>query len=94
LGIGRYWRAPSFVIIFHHYMAKEPVMDQFRKPHKKQPEPDTPTQKKKEKEPDPMKPQNEEPEKHQVGHQLAKGERKRAPDEGQSRHRDKSKDRS
>jgi len=25
---------------------------------------------------------------------LAKGERKRAPDEGQSRHRDKSKDRS
>ena len=67
-------------------------MDQFKKPHPKQPEPDSqiPT---KQEDPEPMKPQSEEPEKHQVGHQIARDERRRAPDEGQSRHRDKSKGR-
>ena len=48
-------------------------MDHFKKPHPKQPEPDSqiPTR---QEDPEPMKPQNEEPEKHQVGHQIARGE--------------------
>jgi hypothetical protein len=68
-------------------------MDQFKKPHPKQPEPDSqiPTR---QEDPGPMKPQNEEPEKHQTGHQLATRSPRPAPDEGQSRHRDKSRGRS
>jgi hypothetical protein len=68
-------------------------MDQFKKPpSKKQPEPDSLDQHKQE-DPDDEKPQNEEPEKHQTGHEIAAKARPRAPDEGQQRHRDRSKGR-
>ena len=68
-------------------------MDQFKKPHPKQPEPDSqiPTR---QENPEPLQPQNEEPEKHQTGHQIATRSPRPAPDEGQARHRDRSKGRS
>jgi hypothetical protein len=51
-------------------LTKETAMEQFKKPPvKKQPEPDSLDQQKQE-DPDQIKPQNEEPEKHQTGHQL------------------------
>ncbi len=69
-------------------------MDQFKKPPgKKQPEPDSQRPEKPD-DPDAVPPDNEEPEKHQVGHQIANRPTRRAPDDGQSRHRDKSRDRS
>ena len=69
-------------------------MDQFKKvPTKKQPEPDSQMQETPDA-PEAVPPDNEEREKHQTGHQVANREKRRAPDEGQSRHRDKSKDRS
>jgi hypothetical protein len=52
------------------YPSEGETLEQFKKPPtKKQPEPDSLDQQKQE-DPDQIKPQNEEPEKHQTGHQL------------------------
>jgi hypothetical protein len=72
---------------------QETAMDQFKKPpSKKQPEPDLLDQQKQQ-DPDEEKPMNEEPEKHQTGHQMSAQRQRRAPDEGQQRHRDRSRGR-